>query len=160
MTLVESPHTPSSRIRLSDAGGEVSGRKLAEQAGSGGLAAGIQQGGPRLWRCFGLRDLPCMAGCMRKPLPPKKSYYNIRYNLWSYRIMVKLKLTTVGSSTGVVLPKEVLARLKVQKGDTLFLTDSPDGYRITPYDPEFEQQMELARRVMRERRNVLKELAK
>ena len=74
--------------------------------------------------------------------------------------MVKLKLTTVGSSTGVVLPKEVLARLKVEKGDTVFLTDAPDGYRITPYDPEFEQQMELARRVMRERRNVLKELAK
>ena len=74
--------------------------------------------------------------------------------------MVKLKLTTVGSSTGVVLPKEVLARLKVAKGDTVFLTDAPDGYRITPYDPEFEQQMELARRVMRERRNVLKELAK
>ncbi len=74
--------------------------------------------------------------------------------------MVKLKLTTVGSSTGVVLPKEVLARLKVEKGDTLFLTDSPDGYRITPYDPEFEQQMELARHVMRDRRNVLKELAK
>jgi putative addiction module antidote len=74
--------------------------------------------------------------------------------------MVKLKLTTVGSSTGVVLPKEVLARLKVGKGDTVFLTDAPDGYRITPYDPEFEEQMELARRVMRERRNVLKELAK
>ena len=74
--------------------------------------------------------------------------------------MVKLKLTTVGSSTGVVLPKEVLARLKVQKGDTVFLTDAPDGFRITPYDPEFEHQMEVARRVMRERRNVLKELAK
>jgi putative addiction module antidote len=74
--------------------------------------------------------------------------------------MVKLKLTTVGSSTGVVLPKEVLARLKVGKGDTVFLTDAPDGYRITPYDPEFEEQMEVARRVMRERRNVLKELAK
>jgi putative addiction module antidote len=74
--------------------------------------------------------------------------------------MVKLKLTTVGSSTGVVLPDEVLARLKVEKGDTVFLTDAPDGYRITPYDPEFEQQMELARRVMRERRTVLKELAK
>jgi putative addiction module antidote len=74
--------------------------------------------------------------------------------------MVKLKLTTVGSSTGVVLPKEVLARLKVEKGDSLFLTDSPDGYRITPYDPEFERQMELARRVMRERRDVLKALAK
>jgi putative addiction module antidote len=74
--------------------------------------------------------------------------------------MVKLKLTTVGSSTGVVLPKEVLARLKIEKGDVLYLTDSPDGYRITPYDPEFAGQMELARRVMRERRNVLKELAK
>jgi putative addiction module antidote len=75
-------------------------------------------------------------------------------------MMVKLKVTTVGSSTGVVLPKEVLARLKVGKGDTLFLMESPEGYRITPYDPEFEEQMELAQRVMRQRRNVLKELAK
>jgi putative addiction module antidote len=74
--------------------------------------------------------------------------------------MVKLKVTTVGSSTGVVLPKEVLARLKIEKGDTLFLTDAPDGYRITPYDPDFERQMALARRVMRQRRNVLRELAK
>ncbi len=74
--------------------------------------------------------------------------------------MVKLKVTTVGSSAGVVLPKEVLSRLKVSKGDTLFLMESPEGYRITPYDPEFEQQMELAERVMRQRRNVLKELAK
>jgi len=74
--------------------------------------------------------------------------------------MVKLKVTTVGSSAGVVLPKEVLARLKVGKGDTLFLMESPEGYRITPYDPEFEEQMELAQRVMRQRRNVLKELAK
>jgi len=74
--------------------------------------------------------------------------------------MVKLKVTTVGSSTGVVLPKEVLARLKIEKGDTLILTDAPDGYRITPYDPDFERQMALARRVMRQRRNVLRELAK
>lgn len=74
--------------------------------------------------------------------------------------MVKLKVTTVGNSTGVVLPKEVLARLKVDKGDTLFLTESPEGYKITPYDPDFERQMELARRVMRERRDVLRELAK
>jgi putative addiction module antidote len=74
--------------------------------------------------------------------------------------MMKLKVTTVGNSTGVVLPKEVLARLKVDKGDTLFLIESPEGYRITPYDREFEEQMALARRVMRERRNVLKELAK
>jgi putative addiction module antidote len=74
--------------------------------------------------------------------------------------MVKLKVTTVGSSAGVVLPREVLARLKIAKGDTLFLTEAPDGYRITPFDPDFERQMQLARRAMRERRNVLKELAK
>jgi putative addiction module antidote len=74
--------------------------------------------------------------------------------------MVKLKVTTVGSSTGVVLPKEVLARLNIGKGDSLFLTDAPDGYRITPYNPDFDRQMTLVRRVMNERRNVLKELAK
>jgi putative addiction module antidote len=74
--------------------------------------------------------------------------------------MVKLKITTVGSSAGVVLPKEVLSRLKVVKGDSLFLVESPEGYRLTPYDPEFEEQMALAERVMRQRRNVLKELAK
>jgi len=74
--------------------------------------------------------------------------------------MVKLKVTTVGSSTGVVLPKEVLSRLNIEKGDSLFLTDSPDGYRITPYNPDFERQMTLVRRVMNERRNVLRELAK
>lgn len=74
--------------------------------------------------------------------------------------MVKLKVTTVGSSAGVILPKEVMARLKVEKGDHLYLTESPDGYRVTPYDPDFERQMDLARRVMRERRNALRELAK
>jgi putative addiction module antidote len=74
--------------------------------------------------------------------------------------MVKLKVTTVGSSTGVVLPKEVLARLKIEKGDTVYLTESPEGYRLTPYNPDFERQMDLARRVMRERRDVLRELAK
>lgn len=74
--------------------------------------------------------------------------------------MVKLKITTVGSSAGVVLPKEVLARLRIEKGDTLFLTEAADGYRLTPFDPDFERQMELARQVMRGRRNVLKELAK
>jgi putative addiction module antidote len=74
--------------------------------------------------------------------------------------MVKLKVTTVGNSTGVVLPKEVLARLNIEKGDSIFLTDAPDGYRITPYNPDFERQMGLVRRVMNERRHVLKELAK
>jgi putative addiction module antidote len=75
-------------------------------------------------------------------------------------IMVKVRITTVGSSAGIVLPKEVLTRLKVAKGDSIFLTESPEGFRITPYDPDFERQMGLARKVMRERRDVLRELAK
>jgi putative addiction module antidote len=74
--------------------------------------------------------------------------------------MFKLKVTTVGNSTGVVLPREVLSRLKVRKGDVLYLTESPDGYKITPYDEEFSQQMEAAERVLRENRDVLRELAK
>ena len=74
--------------------------------------------------------------------------------------MVALKITAIGNSLGVVLPKDVLARLRVGKGDTLFLTEAPDGFRVTPYDPEFEAQMDVARRVMKKRRNVLRELAK
>ena len=87
-------------------------------------------------------------------------YYNDGYNDAQCSTMVKLKVTTVGSSAGVVLPKEVLARLKVEKGDMLYLTEAPEGYRITPYNPDFERQMELAKQVMRERREVLKALAK
>ncbi|HEX4312179.1 MAG TPA: AbrB/MazE/SpoVT family DNA-binding domain-containing protein [Acidobacteriaceae bacterium] len=74
--------------------------------------------------------------------------------------MVKLKITTIGSSAGIVLPKDVLARLRVAKGDSLFLTEAPDGFRITSYDPEFEEDMTLALKVMRKRRNLLRELAR
>lgn len=74
--------------------------------------------------------------------------------------MVALKLAKVGNSVGTVIPKEVLARLKVGQGDTLYLTETPDGYRLTPYDPEFEAQMETARAIMKRRRNALRELAK
>ena len=74
--------------------------------------------------------------------------------------MIALKLTTVGSSTGVVLPKEVLARLKVKKGDTLFLVETPEGFQLTPYDESFARQVQAAERVMREHRDVLHELAK
>ena len=74
--------------------------------------------------------------------------------------MIKLKLTSVGNSAGVVLPKEVLARLKLDKGDTVYLTDSPDGYQLTPYNPEFETQMTAARKIMKKRRAVLRELAR
>lgn len=74
--------------------------------------------------------------------------------------MTKLKLTAIGNSAGVVLPKEVLARLKVDKGDSVYLTESPDGYRLTPYDPDFERQMDTARKIMKRRRAVLRELAR
>ncbi len=71
-----------------------------------------------------------------------------------------LKLTAIGNSIGVVLPKEVTAKLKVAKGDSVFLTETPDGYRLTPYSPEFETQMTAARNIMKKRRNALRELAK
>ncbi|WP_142849627.1 AbrB/MazE/SpoVT family DNA-binding domain-containing protein [Telmatospirillum sp. J64-1] len=74
--------------------------------------------------------------------------------------MYKLKLTAVGNSSGVILPKDVLAKLKVEKGDVVYLTETPDGFRITPYDPAFETQMDEARRIMKKRRAALRELAK
>jgi putative addiction module antidote len=74
--------------------------------------------------------------------------------------MFALKLTQIGNSVGMILPKEVLARLKIEKGDTVFITESPDGYRITPHSAEFEAQMKAARVIMKKRRAVLRELAK
>jgi putative addiction module antidote len=74
--------------------------------------------------------------------------------------MLKLKVTKIGNSLGVVLPKEALARLKVGQGDALFLTEAPDGYRISLYDEELGVQLAEAREIMRRRRNALRELAK
>lgn len=75
--------------------------------------------------------------------------------------MFSFKITTVGSSAGLILSKEAMARLKVKKGDTLYLTESPDGgFRLTPYNPEFERQMSLAEDIMHEDREVLRRLAK
>ncbi len=74
--------------------------------------------------------------------------------------MTALKLTQIGNSVGVILPKEVLARLKLGKGDTVFVTDSADGIKLTPYSAEFEQQMAIGRDIMKRRRQVLRELAK
>lgn len=71
-----------------------------------------------------------------------------------------LKLTQIGNSVGVILPKEALAALKLEKGDTLHLTESPDGFRMTAFDPEFEKQMSTAEAIMKRRRHVLRELAK
>lgn len=70
-----------------------------------------------------------------------------------------LKLTRIGNSTGVILPREVLEKLRVDRGDTLTIIETPGGIELTPYDPEFAAQMELAERVMREDRDVLRKLA-
>lgn len=75
--------------------------------------------------------------------------------------MLSFKVTTVGASAGFILTKEAMARLKVHKGDTVYLTEAPDGgYRLTPYDPEFERQMALAEQIMHDDRDILRALAK
>ena len=74
--------------------------------------------------------------------------------------MISVKVTTVGNSAGVVLPKEALARLKIKKGDMLYLIETRDGYALTGYDPEFAAQMEAAEESMRTYRNALRELAR
>lgn len=73
--------------------------------------------------------------------------------------MVTVKLTTVGNSTGIVLPKELLDRLRVSKGDVLHVIETPNGVELTPYDPEFSQQIAVAEQVMRSDRDVLRKLA-
>jgi putative addiction module antidote len=72
---------------------------------------------------------------------------------------MKIKITTVGNSAGIILPKELLARLRVGKGDTLYATELPDGLKLTASKPKLEEQMEAADRMMREDRNVLRKLA-
>lgn len=67
-----------------------------------------------------------------------------------------LKLTQIGNSTGVVLPREILEKLRVERGDVLSVIETPAGIELTPYDPDFAGQMEIAERVMREDRDVLR----
>ena len=75
--------------------------------------------------------------------------------------MLSFKITRVGASSGVILTKEVMAKLKVKKGDTLYLTEAPDGgYRLTPYDPDFARQLALAEEIMHDDREVLRALGK
>jgi len=74
--------------------------------------------------------------------------------------MHSLKLTQIGNSVGVILPKEVLARLKLGKGDTVHLTETPDGFALTPFDPAFDEQLALGREFMREYRDTFRALAK
>ncbi len=70
-----------------------------------------------------------------------------------------VKITTIGNSVGIVLPKEVLNRLHVEKGDTLYLTDSPEGVQLSPYNAAFARKLDALEQVMRENRDVLKKLA-
>jgi putative addiction module antidote len=70
-----------------------------------------------------------------------------------------LKITKIGNSAGVILPKELLARLRVAPGDTVYVTESPDGLRITANDPSFAEKMALAEQIMREDRDILRVLA-
>jgi putative addiction module antidote len=72
---------------------------------------------------------------------------------------MKLKITTIGNSAGVILPKELLARLRLEKGDELHVLETPDGIRLSAFDPKLAAQMEVAEKIMREDRAVLHKLA-
>ena len=74
--------------------------------------------------------------------------------------MHTLKLTQIGNSVGAVFPRELLAQLHLEKGDSVYVTETPDGLRITTHNPEFEAQMQAAREIMKRRSAVLHELAK
>ena len=74
--------------------------------------------------------------------------------------MLKVKVTQIGNSMGILLPKEALIKMKAEKGDTLYLVEGPEGYTVTPYTQDFEEQMGVAEKVMKKYRNALRELAK
>lgn len=74
--------------------------------------------------------------------------------------MTKLKLTRYGTSTGTIIPKEMLNRLKVEKGDTLYAIETPEGYLVTPYDPTIDEQLREGRQFMKDNRDTFKALAK
>lgn len=73
--------------------------------------------------------------------------------------MVTLTITKIGNSEGVILPKEILAKLRAGKGDKIYVTETPYGVNLTSYDPAFARTMEIAEQVMREDRDVLRKLA-
>lgn len=74
--------------------------------------------------------------------------------------MVALKVKAIGETLAVILPDDVRSRLSLKDGSTLHLTETPDGYQITPQDPSTPNQMDIARDVMQRYRNALRELAK
>jgi len=74
--------------------------------------------------------------------------------------MLKVKVTSIGNSMGILLPKETLSKMKVSKGDSLYLVESPEGFTLTPYQNDFESQVEAAENIMKRYRNTLHKLAK
>lgn len=74
--------------------------------------------------------------------------------------MNELTITQIGNSEGAIFPKELLAKLRVNKGDKLYVTDAPGGaVTLSPYDPDFAKTMAVAEQVMRDHRDVLRKLA-
>lgn len=73
--------------------------------------------------------------------------------------MTTLTITKIGNSEGVILPKHILEKLRVGKGDALTVTETPDGIALSAYDPDFDRDMELAESIIRANRNALKKLA-
>ena len=73
--------------------------------------------------------------------------------------MAVLKLTSVGTSTGVVVPKEMLKHLNLEKGDMVHATQTHEGYLLTPYDPKVQKQLEHGRRFMKQYRETFQALA-
>lgn len=74
--------------------------------------------------------------------------------------MHTLKLTQIGNSVGLIFPKEVLSRLRLVKGDSVFLTDAPGAITITPFNPSFDEELEIGRKFMRDYRDTFNSLAK
>ena len=74
--------------------------------------------------------------------------------------MIKLKVTAIGNSMGIVIPKEALNKMKVSKGDALYLVENSDGFSLTPYQQDFKNQVDVAKDIMKRYRNTLRELAK
>jgi putative addiction module antidote len=91
----------------------------------------------------------------------EESRYNLGYNeaRWE-KSMATLKITQIGNSLGLILPREIVERLRLAKGETVSVVETPQGIEITPFDPDFDQKLEAARKVAKRYRNALRELAK
>jgi putative addiction module antidote len=74
--------------------------------------------------------------------------------------MATLKITQIGNSLGLILPREIVDRLRLEKGETVSVVETPQGIEITPFDPDFDRKLEAARKVTKRYRNALRELAK